>query len=229
LSRTGVRFATELISTLFTHTPLRKAVTGNFRLAIIYAHFVSQKDSNMAIRPIVKADNPILRQKAHRVREFDSKLHTLLDDLRETMLAAPGSGMAAPQVGVSQRAIIVQFPEDEEEGVELHPDEAGQVYEMINPEIVKTTRDMEDGVEGCLSIPGYYGHVQRHTGVTVRGQDRHGKEIRIKARGWLARIFQHEVDHLNGVLFVDRATEVWKAKPQTQPVEGETPQRALGK
>ncbi len=163
----------------------------------------------MAIRKIVFLDNPILRKPAQRVREFDAKLHQLLDDMVETVIDAPGTGLAAPQVNVSQRVIIVRLPDDEE-SVKEYGEEAGKVYELINPEIIKSTREMVDGVEGCLSIPGYWGEVSRHVGVTVRGQDRHGNEIRVKARDWQARVFQHEIDHLNGILFIDRAHEVWK-------------------
>ncbi len=137
-------------------------------------------------------------------------LHQLLDDMLETLVAAPGVGLAAPQVAVGQRVIVVRLTDDEE-GVEEYGDQAGMLYEVINPEIVKATKEMVDGVEACLSIPGYFGRVDRHTAVTVKGQDRYGKEIRVKAHDWLARVFQHEIDHLDGVLFIDKATEVWKA------------------
>lgn len=173
----------------------------------------------MAIRRVVQLDDPILRKKAQRVRGFDGKLHQLIGDMVETMLDAPGVGLAAPQVAVGQRVIVVRLPDDED-SVEEYGDQAGVLYEVVNPEIIKTTREVIDGVEACLSIPGYFGRVDRHAGVTVRGQDRHGKEIRIKARGWLARVFQHEIDHLDGVLYIDRASEVWKA--------GETPPSEVG-
>ena len=159
---------------------------------------------------IVVLGEPILRKKARRVREFDTKLHQLLDNMSETMLDAPGVGLAAPQVDVSQRIIVVRLPDDEE-SVEEHGEQAGVLYEVINPEIIKTSSEVVEGIEGCLSIPGYAGRVERHVSIAVRGQDRHGKEIRIKARDWLARVFQHEIDHLDGVLYIDRASEVWKA------------------
>lgn len=168
----------------------------------------------MPTRTIVTVEHPVLRQRARRVREFDRKLHALLDDMAETMLQAPGVGLAAPQVNVSQRVIVVRLSDDEESREE-YGDQAGVLYEVINPEIIRASREKVDGVEACLSIPGYFGRVDRHVSVTVRGQDRHGKEFRIKARDWLARVFQHEIDHLDGVLYTDRATEVWKA--------GETP------
>jgi peptide deformylase len=163
----------------------------------------------MAVRTIIYPDNPILRKKARRVQSFDAKLHTLLDDMLETMEQANGVGLAAPQVAVSTRALIVRLPGDEQ-SKEEYGDQAGRLYEVVNPEIVKASREMVEGVEGCLSIPGYVGQVDRHQAVTVRGQDRHGKEIRIKAFEWLARVFQHEIDHLDGVLYIDRASEVWE-------------------
>lgn len=172
----------------------------------------------MAIRPIVTIGNEVLRKKARRVQVFDRKLHQLLDDMLETMLEAPGIGLAAPQVGVSQRVIIVRLPDDEESR-EAYGDQAGVLYEVVNPEIIKTSRETVDGVEACLSIPGYFGTVTRAVAITLRGQDRHGKEIRIKARDWLARVFQHEVDHLDGVLFIDRASEVWQAGEEPPSVE----------
>lgn len=163
----------------------------------------------MSIRNIVILGETVLRQKAQKVRDFDGKLNQMLDDMRETLLSAPGVGLAAPQIGASQRVIVVRLPDDEQ-AVEEYGKQAGVWYEVVNPEITRPSREMVDGVEGCLSIPGYAGRVERHVSVSVRGQDRHGKEIRIKARDWLARVFQHEIDHLDGVLYIDRATEVWK-------------------
>jgi len=174
----------------------------------------------MAIRKITLIGEKVLRQKARRVRDFDAKLHRLLDDMAETMLDAPGVGLAAPQVGVSERVIVVRLPDDEESREE-YGDRAGVLYEVINPEIVRPSRDKIDGVEACLSIPGYFGTVERHVEVTVRGQDRYGKPFRIKARDWLARVLQHEIDHLDGVLYIDIASEVWKAEPE--PAAEETP------
>jgi peptide deformylase len=164
----------------------------------------------MAIREIIYPDNPVLRKKAHRVREFNRDLHTLLDDMAQTMQEADGVGLAAPQVEVSQRAIVVRLP-DGEQWVEEYGEEAGKLYEVVNPEIIRKSRETVDGVEACLSIPGYFGTVERHEAVTIRGQNRDGETIRIKARDWLARVFQHEIDHLDGVLYTDIATEIWKA------------------
>ncbi len=171
-----------------------------------------------AVRPIVYVGEPVLRQKARRVRDFDGKLHVLLDDMRETLLAAPGVGLAAPQVGVSQRVIVVRLPDDEE-SVEEYGEQAGVWYEVVNPEIIRSSREKVDGIEACLSVPGYFGRVERHVEIVVRGQDRNGKEIRVRARDWLARVFQHEIDHLDGILYIDRASEVWEVKGQPSPAE----------
>ena len=165
----------------------------------------------MAVRPIIMPDNPILRKKALRVTAFDAPFQTLVDDMVETMLDAPGVGLAAPQVAVSQRVIVVRLPDDEESQQE-YGDQAGVLYVFANPEITKASKKMVDGVEACLSIPGYYGNVDRHEEILITGQDRHGKPQRVKAAGWLARVFQHEIDHLDGRLYIDIATEVWQAK-----------------
>jgi len=160
----------------------------------------------MAIRPVVLIGDEVLRHKARRVRDFDANLHMLLDDMRDTLNDAEGVGLAAPQVGVSQRVIVVQLPDNEEE----YGPQAGVFYEVVNPEIVKSAREQVEGVEACLSIPGYFGTVDRSQSVVVRGQDRHGKEFRVKAYDWLARVFQHEIDHLDGILYIDLTDDVWK-------------------
>ena len=156
----------------------------------------------MAIREIVKIGQPVLRQRAAKVNRFGSGLKTLIDDMVETMRAAPGIGLAAPQVGVAERVIVVEIPEDEK------IPGSGKLYALINPEIVKASREEVLGEEGCLSIPNLVGDVWRAEWLTVKGQDAEGKEVRIKATDWLARAFQHEIDHLNGRLFVDMATEI---------------------
>lgn len=165
----------------------------------------------MAVLPIIQPDNPILRKKAVKVASFDSKLQRLIDDMVETLHEAHGVGLAAPQVAVSQRLIVVQLPDDADSRKEYGSD-AGQLFVVANPKIIKASRTMVDGIEACLSIPGYYGEVERHESVVVTGQDRFGKDFRIKAKGWLARVFQHEIDHLDGRLYIDIAKEVWTAK-----------------
>jgi peptide deformylase len=181
----------------------------------------------MTVRKIIQPDNPTLRRKARRVTTFDSKFQQLVDDMVETMLDAPGVGLAAPQVDVSQRLIVVQLPDDEESREE-YGKEAGQLYVVANPEIVKTSKEIVEGVEGCLSIPGFLGLVDRHESVVVTGQDRRGKPMRVKAKGWLARVFQHEIDHLDGRLYIDIATKVWEAgsEDETPTENGQSPSSA---
>jgi len=169
----------------------------------------------MAVREIIQPDNPILRKRALRVSTFDSKFQTLVDDMIETMIDAPGTGLAAPQVAVSQRVIVVRLPDDEESKKE-YGDQAGVTYVVANPEIIKRSRKMVSGVEACLSIPGYFGEVDRYESIVVTGQDRSGKPLRVKAKGWQARVFQHEIDHLDGKLYIDIANEVWKAEPEKE-------------
>jgi peptide deformylase len=120
-------------------------------------------------------------------------------------------GLAAPQVGVSQRLIVVRLPDDEESKAE-YGDQAGVIYVVANPKIIKTSKEMVDGIEACLSIPGYYGEVERYEMIVITGQDRYGKDFRIKAKGWQARVFQHEIDHLDGILYTDIAKKMWQAK-----------------
>ncbi len=173
----------------------------------------------MTILPIVKLDNPILRKKAHRVTDFGPELQTLIDNMIETMMDAPGVGLAAPQVNVPLRLIVVRLPDDEESREE-YGDQAGQTYAVANPEILKRSRARVEGVEACLSLPGYFGKVDRHETIIVTGQDREGKPFRIKAKDWQARVFQHEIDHLNGQLYIDIASDVWEEKEN--PSEKET-------
>lgn len=173
----------------------------------------------MTVLDIIQPDNTILRKKAIKVTSFDKKFQMLVDNMIETMLDAPGVGLAGPQVAESKRIIVVHLPEDEEEFGE----DAGVLYAVANPKIIKTGRKLVTGVEGCLSIPGFAGEVDRSDLVVVTGQDRHGDDIRIKAKGWLARVFQHEIDHLDGRLFIDIADRIWRledeedATPQTPP------------
>jgi len=158
----------------------------------------------MALMEIVTLPNPVLRRKAHKVTEFGPELQTLINDMIETMREAPGVGLAAPQVNVPLRLIVVEYGNDEDETAPR------KLYVVANPEIFRFSTDSEVGNEGCLSIPGMAGEVERSLSVVLKGLNRHGKPVKIKASGWLARIFQHEVDHLDGVLFVDRASKVWK-------------------
>ena len=172
-------------------------------------------NQRMALRKIVTLPETVLRRKARAVTTIDKNLQTLIDDMIETMREAPGVGLAAPQIGLSERIIVMEYYEREED--EEKEDAPKRVWALLNPEIVKSSDEMLLGVEGCLSIPGLVGEVERHAAVQVRGLNRHGKPVKIKAEGWLARIFQHEIDHLNGVLFTDRATRVWKPQDDVEP------------
>jgi peptide deformylase len=169
----------------------------------------------MSLRKIVTLPETVLRRKAHAVTTFDKNLQALIDDMVETMRDAPGVGLAAPQIGLSERLIVVEYYErEEDEEIENAPK---KVWAVINPEIIKVSEEKVMGVEGCLSIPNLIGEVERHSAIQVKGLNRHGKPMKIKADGWLARIFQHEIDHLNGVLFTDRATRVWQPPQEVEP------------
>ncbi len=171
----------------------------------------------MGLRTIVTLPDPILRRKARPVSSFDKSLQTLIDDMIETMRDAPGVGLAAPQVGVGQRLIVIEYAEPPEEGEgEEEKKIKPKLYVMANPEIVKTSEEKVLGVEGCLSIPGLVGEVERYETIQVKGLNRRGQPMKVKAEGWLARIFQHEIDHVNGVVFPDRATRVWKPEPDEE-------------
>jgi peptide deformylase len=163
----------------------------------------------MALRKIVYMPDPVLRRKAHKITDFDKDFQVLVEDMIETLRDAPGVGLAAPQIGLSQRLIVVEYGENEEE------DEAvvKKLFVVANPEIiVPTTTEKIMGNEACLSVPGLAGEVERFTQIIVKGQNRRGQPIRLKLDGWTARIFQHEIDHLDGVMFTDRAVRVWKLK-----------------
>ncbi|MFN2136474.1 MAG: peptide deformylase [Candidatus Promineifilaceae bacterium] len=160
----------------------------------------------MAILEIVTLPDKILRQKTRPVTAFDDELQQLIDDMIETMREAPGVGLAAPQIGKSLRlAVIETLPELDESGNEI--EDSRELFVIANPEIVSFSRKMVEGVEGCLSIPGYVGAVDRSVEVKIRAQDRNGKPLRLKAKDWTARIFQHEIDHLDGVLYIDRLVD----------------------
>lgn len=145
----------------------------------------------MAIRNIVTIDDPVLRKKSRPVVNFDEKLWTLLDDMKETLKKADGAGLAAVQVGILRRAVIVDVGD-------------GKPLELINPEIVETSGEQE-GQEGCLSLPGEWGVVRRPEFVRVRAQNRKGQWCMFKGEGLKARCFCHEIDHLDGIVFTDRA------------------------
>jgi peptide deformylase len=166
----------------------------------------------MAVRKIITLPQPVLRQKARKVTDFGPELQQLIDDMVETMRVAPGVGLAAPQVDVLKRVIVLEYGDDDDEDEEA----PRKLYTLVNPEIARFSTETISGTEGCLSIPGLVGTVDRSESITIKGQTRYGQPVKIKASGWLARIFQHEIDHLEGVLFVDRAERIWKVEEGTE-------------
>ena len=174
--------------------------------------------ATMTVRTIIGPDNPVLRKKARPVGDPNTpEIQKLIDDLIETMRAAPGVGLAAPQVAMGQRLAVIEYAEPlpEDAPPEAEPPQP-KLYVIVNPEIVTRSEVLVDGTEGCLSLPGYAGNVLRHQAVTVKALNRRGKLIKIKTHGWLARIFQHEIDHLDGALFIDKASKVWKVQEDSE-------------
>jgi len=178
----------------------------------------------MAVRRIVYSNEPMLHEPSRRVRRVDADLEELIQDMIETMHAANGIGLAAIQVGVPEQVVVVEVPviPDEEEEVSDEEIET-ELYVLVNPEIVEASEELVEGVEGCLSIPGWAGEVDRHAEVIVEALDREGRPVRIHAEGLLARVFQHEVDHCDGVVFIDRIEDpekVWSVEEgQEEAVE----------
>lgn len=153
----------------------------------------------MAIREIKKYPEKVLKEKALPVTDIDREVQRLIDDMIETMYAAPGIGLAAPQVGVSKRIIVIDVSVKEGEKIPL--------IVLINPEIIKSEGEIESE-EGCLSLPGYITTVKRAEKVLVSGLNRDGKEILIEGEGLLSRALQHEIDHLEGMLLIDRISSI---------------------
>jgi peptide deformylase len=166
----------------------------------------------MAVRKVIVLGNPILRQKAKPVRQITKAERQLIDDLLETMDAHEGVGLAAPQVGILQRIFVARWE--------------GETFVLVNPEIEWRSKETVAGMEGCLSIPGVQGKVVRHEKIRVRALNADGNPIVLQPEGWLARIFQHEIDHLDGILILDRTDELfWVVEEETE--EGETKVRLI--
>ena len=167
----------------------------------------------MALRKILTYPDPFLRKKCAPVEEIDGDVLELLDDMAETMYKAPGVGLAAPQVGVESRIIVVDISPRKTEGDDDEEGDGGPEYdgpgliELINPEIISSEGEIV-GEEGCLSIPGFVSDVKRKYKIVLEGYNREGKLLEIEAEDLLARVFQHEIDHLDGVLFIDRLTRL---------------------
>ncbi|MFW6135752.1 MAG: peptide deformylase [Chloroflexota bacterium] len=177
----------------------------------------------MSVREIVYSNDPLLREPSRRVRGVDARVQELIDDMIETMREADGLGLAAVQVGVPERVVVIEIPvmgqeEDEEEreepaGGAPREGEEPELHVLVNPEVVRASREVEEGIEGCLSVPGWVGEVERHRTVVVEAVDREGREVRLRAEGLLARVLQHEIDHCRGILFIDRIEDPEKIWP----------------
>lgn len=177
----------------------------------------------MSVRQIVFSSEPVLHEPSRRVRRIDERVEELIDDMIVTMRDANGIGLAAVQVGVPDRVVVIEIPVPHEEGVEEERQELPETehYVLINPEIVQASDELEEGIEGCLSIPGWVGEVERHHTVVVEAMDRHGRKVRLEAEGLLARVLQHEIDHCEGVLFIDRIEDPEKIWPVEEGKEEE--------
>ena len=147
----------------------------------------------MARYKVVLTGDPVLRRIAHPVKEVNDNIKKLMNNMAETMYHAKGVGLAAPQVGISKRVIVVDIGEG--------------LFKLANPEIVSSS-GIQDGAEGCLSVPDVVGNVKRSEHVKVKALNEDGDEVTIEASGYLARAFQHELDHLNGIIFTDQATAI---------------------
>jgi len=167
------------------------------------------KEIDMAVLEVLKAGHPVLKQVAQPVDHVNKKMRAFIEDMAETMYKTDGVGLAAPQVGVSKRIIVV--------------DDGNGLQALINPQIIKG-EGSQWGPEGCLSVPGYFGDVERYEKVTVTAIDPNNKKLRIEAEGFLARIFQHEIDHLEGHLFIEKAVNLKKQVDPTEAIAEEAAQ-----
>jgi peptide deformylase len=161
----------------------------------------------LARRTILTSEKPILRMKAKPVQRVDHSIRKLLEDMVDTMRDAPGVGLAGPQIGERLRVVVIEYDE--------------KLFMLVNPEITWSSQEIIDDEEGCLSIPGYRGVVPRHASVRVRARDVKGKPTQILAEDHLARIFQHEIDHLDGILFPDRMAPGERLRPIVEDEDGE--------
>lgn len=180
----------------------------------------------MAVRKIVTAENPLLRRKSKKVTHFGDALHRLVNDLYDTLEAVEGLGLAAPQIGVLERVFVIILPAEYDDNNRLIS--PSQRYTLVNPEFIRMRGEAEM-VEGCLSVPGYRGRVKRAVEVTIKGYDIHGKPVRYRADGIFAHVLQHEFDHLEGQLYLDRLESpenLWTIQ-QEEAAEAEKQQQAI--
>ena len=172
----------------------------------------------MPIRKVIYVDDERLRDKAKKIKQFSPGLKQLAQDMLETMHDYSGVGLAGPQIGVMQRIFVAEIPLSDDPDAEVHP-HAGESFVLINPELVKSSDELVEGQEGCLSIPTWYGLVDRPTWVEVKAQNVEGQKIKLKVSGLMARVFLHEMDHLNGVLFIDHIKDqekLWQVLPEDE-------------
>ncbi len=162
----------------------------------------------MALRKILTDEDPALHKKCRPVTNFDDRLGELLDDLKETLAHAHGAGLAAPQVGILRRCVIVVDAND-------------QMLELVNPEIIWRSEETQDGLEGCLSVPGRWGEVERPARVRVRAQDRTGKTFEVEGEEIVARCFCHELDHLDGHIFTELTDRLYTQQELDEMMEEE--------
>ena len=163
----------------------------------------------MTILNILTYPDPRLRIKSKPVTKFDAEFQTLVDNMLETMRDAPGVGLAAPQIGELLQLVVIEYNDDED-----NPDAKPKRYVLANPQFTWYSDEKVTDLEGCLSVPGLTGTVERSEAISLKAQNRFGKPIKLSVDGWLARIFQHEIDHLNGVLYIDKAIEVHRPSPE---------------
>jgi peptide deformylase len=173
---------------------------------------LGHEGSEMSILNILTYPDPRLRIKSKPVSKFDAEFQQLVDDMLETMRDAPGVGLAAPQIGELLQLVVIEYNEDDED-----EDARPKRYVLVNPQFTWYSDEKVTDLEGCLSVPGFTGTVERSEAVSLKAQNRFGKPIKLNVDGWLARIFQHEIDHLVGVLYVDKAVEVHR--PTTEETE----------
>lgn len=162
----------------------------------------------MALRTILTDKDPVLRKVSRPVTSFDGRIHDLLDDLKETLEHAGGAGLAAPQLGILRRCVVVVDAND-------------QMVELVNPEILERSDDIQDGFEGCLSVPGMWGMVKRPMRVKIRAQDRNGKTFETEGAGIVARCFCHEIDHLDGHIFTELTDHLYTQDELDELLEAE--------
>ena len=170
----------------------------------------------MAVRKVLYLGDERLRQKAKKIKQFTPGLKQLAQDMLATMRHYEGSGLAGPQIGVMQRIFVAEIPLPDDEDGEAHP-QSGKSYILVNPKIVKMSKHVVEGPEGCLSIPDWRGLVERAEWIEVRAQDINGRKIKLRVDDQLARIFMHEIDHLEGVLYIDHIKDtqkLWQLLPE---------------